>query len=153
MNIEKLLLLERTVDTVYIIKSFLDKNTISLQDYRRAVFFMQEILLENHKLKEAIEVSNSVWPKFKEAEEKDYLLFLTNWFWAYLGSNSAINAREIFSKIKEKYGYRVDFDLVYLETNLLKLEQKFDSEKVISELKKPDLPESYARYYLKELAG
>lgn len=153
MNIEKLLLLERTVDTVYIIKSFLDKNTISLQDYRRAVFFMQEILLENHKLKEAIEVSNSVWPKFKEAEEKDYLLFLTNWFWAYLRSSSAINAREIFSKIKEKYGYSVDFDLVYLETNLLKLEQKFDSEKVISELKKPDLPETYARYYLKELVS
>lgn len=153
MNIDKLLQLERTVDTVYIIKSFLDKNTISLQDYRRAIFFMQEILLENYKYKEAIEVSNSVWPKFKEAEDKDYLLFLTSWFWAYLRSNSALNAREIFLKIKEKYGYKVDFDLIYLEINLLKLEQKFDADKVISELKKPDLPEAYSRYYFKELVS
>ena len=103
MNIDKLLLLERTVNSVYIIKSFLDKNAISLQDYRRAVFFMQEILLENGEFKDAITVSNSVWPKFQDCTDEEYIQFLTNWFWAYLKSGSAVNAREIFRKIKEKY--------------------------------------------------
>lgn len=153
MNIDKLLLLERTVNSVYIIKSFLDKNAISLQDYRRAIFFMQEILLENGEFKDAITVSNSVWPKFKDCADKEYIQFLTNWFWAYLKSGSAVNAREIFRKIKEKYGYSSDFDLVYLEVALLKLEKKFDENKVIAELKKPELPENYERHYLKELVS